>query len=83
MLVICKQQKRHRLIEGRGGETSSGGAYLGSSKTSDPSATTLRSAFLAQLDTGELALGRCFTGTSTAAYLRALTWLRAGGRAEG
>ena len=48
-----------------------------------PSATTLRSAFLAQRDTGELALGRCFTGISTAIYLRALTWLRAGGRAEG
>ena len=37
MLVMYKQQKRHRLIEGRGGETPSGGAHLGSG-TSDPSA---------------------------------------------
>ena len=51
--------------------------------TPPPLWTTPRSAFLAQRDTGELALGRCFTGISTAIYLRALTWLRAGGRAEG
>jgi len=37
MLVMYYQQKRHRLIEGRGGETPSGGAHLGSG-TNDPSA---------------------------------------------
>ena len=37
----------------------------------------------AERDTGELALGRRFTGVATAINSRALAWLRAGGRAEG